>query len=402
MSEALNILLEDREARRSGDLSKLDFSYKDNLRLDSFFDCDFCHFFKENKGMLIAGGSINGIVSKRIKSLNDLDGDIDIFFHEITIEEATDLIIKFERSFKHKFFKVYRTSASYTYEVIYPANPKIIKYQFITALYPSAKSVILSFDISCCAIGIVSNQKNLDVELIATPACKYSLKTKRNIYDPLRGSYNTLQRFIKYNRRGYKMEFPELVARPGIEDKQFQVTSREYICFNVDNTLNYAGENCYHQYSAEEMRYVLYENPDEINLYSIAFLNLSKLVHQDLNLACFIEGQSFYDLQRNEDIKIWKEHFYKISLKDLKFSTIHKYFKDVKEKMLQNIVEMNQEKIEEARDEQWKIIEERYEDYIKLYNTDWITYNVGTYGSIFGRMPIDPEKFYGDYYYLKN
>jgi hypothetical protein len=214
LPNVLELLRADRAARQTGDVSKLDFTEPPTelVRVSRVFGY-IPSAILEN--VIIAGGAVNAILDSRLTVAEiGTKTDIDFFFYGIDSDQAKQRLQVFNQFLKKRFkrFKVIRTAASYTFVVQSKVRsrrghddddnePDGIKFQFVTALYPTAEHVLLSFDVSCCAVGMTHRAGEL--VLISTPLCRYSRQTRLIPFDPWRGSYNTfsfcIERWLQNN-----------------------------------------------------------------------------------------------------------------------------------------------------------------------------------------------------------
>jgi hypothetical protein len=329
---------------------------------------------------------------------------------------------------------VKRSSAAVTFYVAdYTADdPEMalscVRFQFITALFPSPEAVLLSFDIGCAATGLTRRGDKL--VLLATPLAKYCIANNVNVFDPLRGSYNTFKRFQKYNDRGYVVEFPELNhAHPDLlAGRTFQVSRYEKLRFlgktdkkySFRTTLNIRSdklraviEQCPAYYSRTQMKFITYDESIVISLINdpsenesrqedfkhvSEWINLIKLANEDYDLLLNAgPTKDVRELMYAAAVMPDRDQFRKLDLSQISQRKLL-YFADVRDEVIEYALKGVGDPVK-IKDKQFKLIEQRYQEYLGLIRTrSWISYEFGTYGSIFGAEPITPETFYGQYY----
>jgi len=175
----------------------------DNIN-NNFPDID--KLLQRFKGNLVACG---GAVVKGI--FERLGGDIDLFFYDLTVEEADkmridaiEFLIKlWQENGNNEYLKFDVKRNEYT-TTLYVDDDygRFYEYQFIHRIYPNMSSIIGGFDISACMLAYDGKQ------IYATPLGAWSLKNKCIIIDTKRRSTSFEYRLRKYNRMGFDLIFP--------------------------------------------------------------------------------------------------------------------------------------------------------------------------------------------------
>lgn len=174
----------------------------------------------EFKGHLVACG---GAIAKTIVNYrrSDTGEDIDLFFYNLTVEEATQLrmdIINFlvvNWQIKDKDIKINIQRNQFTTTIfIYQRDNNRFNdeydhydtfvYQLIHRIYPDISSILGGFDLPSCCVAYDGN------ELYATPLGAWSIRNKSIIIDTKRRSTSYEYRLLKYYRYGFTLIFPGL------------------------------------------------------------------------------------------------------------------------------------------------------------------------------------------------
>lgn len=412
-----DILTRDRKARQTGDLSLIDFKDNNNFFLETYMCREhpqLMKFVKENNA-IIAGGFINGLLDRRIKDTFPLPHthrrywgrhfenipDIDIFFYEpATQESVINALYEFNEKIKDKsqFFQVSATPASFTF--CFAKGDKMYKYQFIKSIYPDPRFVILSFDVPCCAFGIYYEDGVL--KSISTESAKYAREKKINIFDPLRGSYNTFSRFNKYEKRGYSIDFVELDKTKNLENAVFNVSRNEIIRF--DKKGNFKIEKCQSYYHITDQRYVVYDAIEEYKdigtndgKFSSQFVNIIKCINGDRNLIyCNVDVDFRLVVNSKPEIVNYEKFVsFGSNMKNLSRAKLN-YLSKYKEEYVEAFLTGDRKS---AREIMAKLYNEFYETFREFTkeNEKWMYYKIGSMGSIFGCEPVTPENFYKEF-----
>ena len=194
------------------------------------------------KGHLIAcGGAI-------FKSIFDRrGGDIDLFFYNLTIEEADKmrldaiefLINLWKQSSNGVTYTIKRNE--YTTTLYVTSEDDFIEYQFIHRIYPNMSSIIGGFDLSICMVAYDGEQ------IYATPLGAWSIKNSSIIIDTKRCSTSFEYRLIKYKKLGIRLIFPgisnQLIKEFINENSTYQQMINKVKNIAKDYGYNY-NENC--------------------------------------------------------------------------------------------------------------------------------------------------------------
>ena len=187
---------------------------------DEYFPC-INKLLLEFDGHLVAcGGAI-------IKSLFRTRGrgDIDLFFYDLTPEEADkmrlDAVAFLVNSFNNDIGDIdyyikrneYTTTLCIT--ISFDGTINIYEYQFIHRIYPDISSIIGGFDLSICMIAYDGK------EIYATPLGAWSIQNRSVIIDTKRRSTSFEHRLQKYQMKGFVLIFP------GISQKLVQEFSEK-------------------------------------------------------------------------------------------------------------------------------------------------------------------------------
>jgi hypothetical protein len=159
----------------------------------------------EFNGHLVAcGGAV-------VKSIFDghSRGDIDLFFYDLTIEEANkmrlDAIEFLINSYKDDTINYHIKRNEFT-TTLYITNENnnndFYEYQFIHRIYPDMSSIIGGFDLSICMVAYDGKQ------IYATPLGAWSIQNKSIIIDTKRRSTSFEYRLQKYSFHGHRLIFP--------------------------------------------------------------------------------------------------------------------------------------------------------------------------------------------------
>lgn len=169
-------------------------------------------------GILIAGGSIQkSLMGRKIESTNI---DIDIFFINLTEDQAIDKIKYIAGLFDPKYIITYLRSSKaltiildtrsmiddgiideneYTDDIYQP-----IHLQFIFRIYSSPSEVLHGFDLASCSVGFDGNK------LLFTTGSKFAYEYRCNYIHTKCRSTTYEFRLYKYWLRGFKIIFPNL------------------------------------------------------------------------------------------------------------------------------------------------------------------------------------------------
>jgi len=147
-----------------------------------------------------------GAVLKAIFTTNG--GDVDLFFYNLTIEEANEMRIAAIEYLVNLWmqdnrlinYHVKRNEYTTTLYITSEGN-NIYEYQFIHRIYPDMSSIIGGFDLSVCMVAYDGKQ------IYATPLGAWSVKNLSIIIDTKRRSASFEYRLQKYNR-GFQLIFP--------------------------------------------------------------------------------------------------------------------------------------------------------------------------------------------------
>jgi hypothetical protein len=174
---------------------------------------------KFNGHLVTCGGAI-------VKSIFDdhSRGDIDLFFYDLTIEEANKMrldAIEFlinsweenEAEYNYdNYVNYYIKRNEFTTTLFISTNDNdFYEYQFIHRIYPDMSSIIGGFDLSICMIAYDGKQ------IYATPLGAWSIQNKSIIIDTKRRSTSFEYRLQKYNLSGIRLIFPG-ISNQLIED----------------------------------------------------------------------------------------------------------------------------------------------------------------------------------------
>lgn len=169
----------------------------------------------EFKGHLVACG---GAITKSIICYNSYreNEDIDLFFYDLDVEQATKLRIeiiefiinKFKTTIDNVTFCIQRNEFVTTLTVYklghgYKEYTTYV-YQLIHRIYPDISSIIGGFDLSSCAVAYDGQ------EIYSTPLGTWSLKNKAIIVDLSRRSTSYEHRLCKYFKYEFTIIFPGL------------------------------------------------------------------------------------------------------------------------------------------------------------------------------------------------
>lgn len=167
--------------------------------------------FKEN--LVACGGAVTKCISKNLGRC-----DIDLFFVNLTVEEADNVrieAIKFiinswKNDYTNLSFHIKRNEYTTTLYISLKDDEyvndiycdDIYEYQFIHRIYPDISSIIGGFDLSICMVAYDGN------EIYATPLGSWSIKSQSIIIDTKRRSASFEYRLLKYYKSGYSILFP--------------------------------------------------------------------------------------------------------------------------------------------------------------------------------------------------
>lgn len=171
---------------------------------------------KFNGYIVACGGAVaKNLISRNNYYYNNNIGDIDIFFHSVSTEDASKLrleIIEFlVNKWKNKNNEIkitilrnefVTTIYFFIKEDEYITN--VYSYQLIHRIYPNISSIIGGFDLNVCMVAYDGN------ELYATPLGTWALKNHTIIIDTKRRSTSFEYRLCKYYNYGFNILFPGL------------------------------------------------------------------------------------------------------------------------------------------------------------------------------------------------
>lgn len=177
------------------------------------------------KGHLVACG---GAITKAVTKFEDANEDIDFFFYDLDIDQATQLRIDVITFLINKWqsrigsehqdygdiiddidFYVLRNeyvTTLYVYEIVEGGRDTHV-YQFIHRIYPDISSILGGFDISASMVAFDGQ------EIYATPLGTWSLLNGSIIIDTKRRSTSYETRLRKYHRYAFKLIFPGLTSQ---------------------------------------------------------------------------------------------------------------------------------------------------------------------------------------------
>lgn len=164
-------------------------------------------------GHIIAcGGAITKNLIKDKRRHHYRPNDIDFFFYDLNIEQATRLRTKVIQFLIDKWqnkgeITVLRNEFVTTIYVTVQDNEekKIHSYQLIHRIYPSISTIIGGFDLSICMVAYDGK------EIYATPLGAWSIKNQAIIVDTSRRSTSFEYRICKYFDYGITIIFPGLI-----------------------------------------------------------------------------------------------------------------------------------------------------------------------------------------------
>ena len=175
-----------------------------------------------------------GAVIKSIYNLPPEEGDIDLFFYDLTTEEANKmrfeaielLINSFKYGYPESTFYIKRNLYTTTLYIEIP-NKDTYEYQFIHRIYPDISSIIGGFDLSVCMVAYDGE------EIYTTPLGAWSIKNCAIIIDTKRRSTSFEYRLRKYYKLGFTLIFP------GMSNKSMQNFCRDYLkVYNIKSSEN--------------------------------------------------------------------------------------------------------------------------------------------------------------------
>lgn len=133
--------------------------------------------------------------------------DIDLFFYNLSVEEADRLrieVIEFLIT-EHKGNKIYITRNEFV-TTIHIHGERKYKYQLIHRIYPNIAAILGGFDIGACMVAYDGEK------LYTTPLGSWSIKNRAIIVDLKRRSTSFEYRLRKYFHYGFTIIFPGLLA----------------------------------------------------------------------------------------------------------------------------------------------------------------------------------------------
>lgn len=169
-------------------------------------------------GIIIAGGCLQNLL-KGANLQNEANIDIDVFFVNITEEQAINKIKYFSNLFDKKYIITYLRSQKALTMILntqhmvrdhiidhnnqfYSSAPTHI--QFIFRIYSSPSEVLHSFDLPSCSVGFDGKQ------LLFTSGSKFAYEYGCNYIEPRCRSTTYEFRIHKYWYRGFNIIFPHL------------------------------------------------------------------------------------------------------------------------------------------------------------------------------------------------
>jgi len=152
--------------------------------------------------LVVCGGAVLKVI------FNNSGGDADLFFYDLTVEEANEMRIAaieylvnlWTQDNKLIHYHVKRNEYTTTLYITSDTN-EIYEYQFIHRIYPDMSSIIGGFDLSVCMVAYDGKQ------IYATPLGAWSVKNLSIIVDTKRRSTSFEYRLQKYNK-GFQIIFP--------------------------------------------------------------------------------------------------------------------------------------------------------------------------------------------------
>ena len=170
---------------------------------------------KFNGNIVACGGAVTKSLISRNNDYYNHIGDIDIFFHNISMEDASKLrleIIQFlvdKWQNKNKEIRTTILRNEFVTTIYFFIKEDIhittvYSYQLIHRIYPNISSIIGGFDLNVCMVAYDGN------ELYATPLGTWALKNHTIIIDTKRRSTSFEYRLCKYYNYGFNILFPGL------------------------------------------------------------------------------------------------------------------------------------------------------------------------------------------------
>jgi hypothetical protein len=289
-----------------------------------FYDMEYpyvSNLLKKFKGHLITCG---GSVSKGV--YNNISDDVDLFFYDLTIDDANKLRIEaihflvsnWEHNTVHPLrYWISRNEYTTTLYITEHKNDdmflnRIFKYQFIHRIYPDISLIIGGFDLSSCMIAYDGE------ELYATPLGVWSIKHKLIIIDTKRRSTSFEHRLEKYFRFGFGIIFPG-IKRETIDNVFEHDTVKN--CVNdiiIDGEENHiCGDQCYH--------FCLIKEQKQRKFYSKQN-SVVRTIQSEENILPYMQ---FYKGRYGNDLNFHKvKHYNKNVIEDQYIDTISDY-KDI-------------------------------------------------------------------------
>jgi len=329
-----------------------------------------------NGKISLCGGSIVNLLSK-----GENVGDWDLFFHNVTIEEADELLdtcLQYLKSIdKHITYS--RSLGVLTVNIDYDQY----EIQFIKRIYETKDQILLGFDLASCRLGF-----NLQDGLFATICGGLAIATGTFPLDLTQRSTSFRYRLDKYVNRGFSILIPGidpmLCDNIHTPDGVLSVNKNDK-CYFIDDpnkldSSDYTGENYmnYHMISKNKLHYVTFTSK---KLDDVMKLN-DDFVTRDIKCTQIFQK-------------------YKNVIDGIKFEPDRNFLGDKYEDFVRAIcIENNQEKAKQI----WRT---RGEWYIKqglecaklCKEEPWKYKDPGSQS--FGKFsPIieDPRKWYGDNY----
>lgn len=155
-------------------------------------------------GHLVACGG--AVVKSIFKRQGQAHSDIDLFFYDLTIEEANKIrldAIEFLINLRAEdSVSIHVKRSEYTTTLYITTEDDYYEYQFIHRIYPDISSIIGGFDLSICMVAYDGKQVH------ATPLGFWSINNQSIIIDTKRRSTSFEYRLQKYSMYGFKLIFP--------------------------------------------------------------------------------------------------------------------------------------------------------------------------------------------------